>query len=197
MAKKNLAARQRGEAFSIRQAVALPANVYQPRKQPQDKGNMFFGWARKLMRLRFRHDLTEEEPGEYDCEALLETYFSNSGYEYHRELFSTLHPDTLGDILKLRPAERLVLRCYILKPHEMSWEEVWAERDLQREHDSAIREREKKRKQRLANGIRPHNASKSQTRPWEHFGIGRRQWERRGRPEPPSSWIDSRRKTVP
>ena len=38
---------------------------------------------------------------------------------------------------------------------------------------------------RRAAGAKPHALSASRTRPWEAFGIKRRQWERRGKPLPP------------
>jgi hypothetical protein len=43
----------------------------------------------------------------------------------------------------------------------------------------------KRRAKRRAAGARARSNSYSRTRPWEHFGIQRRAWEKRGKPIPP------------
>jgi hypothetical protein len=84
--------------------------------------------------------------------------------------------DALGKFLRVTDAERATLCIYTIGSYQTP---------------KAMRIKFRKEKHRLAaqarrraSGSKPREQSLSRTKPWEAFGIKRRAWERRGKPDP-------------
>ncbi len=88
--------------------------------------------------------------------------------------------DVLAWRLRLTMAERRYLGITTIGVFGMS--------KADRAKEALVRRREKETADRRAAGVRPRAEyeaqSASQTKPWERFGISRRTWERRGKPQP-------------
>jgi hypothetical protein len=70
-------------------------------------------------------------------------------------------------------------------------DETDTEAEAPRREDRRAWDRERDRRRRAAAGATPRNQSLSATRPWEAFGICRRTWERRGKPDPAGAVANS------
>ena len=70
-------------------------------------------------------------------------------------------------------------------------DETEAQAEARRREDRRAWDRERDRRRRAAAGATPRHQSLSATRPWEAFGISRRTWERRGKPDPAGAVANS------
>jgi hypothetical protein len=95
-------------------------------------------------------------------------------------VFTLTTDERAGRALELTAAER---RQYGLTTM-YAINESRAQVQLRRRLAKNIEERRRMAKKRLDAGVKPHVTSSTRTRPWEAFGISRRTWERRGRPDP-------------
>lgn len=96
------------------------------------------------------------------------------GADYH-----PLNARAAGRMLKLTLAERSSARISTMSAIDETPEQT----ELRRADDKRCRNRERARLRRAAAGATPRGMSLTALRPWEHFGISRRTWERRGRPD--------------
>ena len=74
-------------------------------------------------------------------------------------------------------------------------DETEAQAEARRREDRRAWDRARDRRRRAAAGATPRHQSLSATRPWEAFGVCRRTWERRGKPEP--GFLRDRRPDAP
>jgi hypothetical protein len=70
-------------------------------------------------------------------------------------------------------------------------DETEAQAEARRQEDRRAWDRERDRRRRAAAGATPRHQSLSATRPWQAFGISRRTWERRGKPDPAGAVANS------
>jgi hypothetical protein len=98
----------------------------------------------------------------------------------------------LGQQLELTDEERNRFKAWSILPIDKTWEEI--------QERKKERNRMGEQKRRRAKGCKSRDEylaqSYSRTQPWLAFGIGRRAWEKRGKPNPPEAWESPVRKSV-
>lgn len=153
------------DAFIYPEVIASLAFV----EYREDFADVVLGWCAKWMPWAPHHQVEE----------LI--------YERTQVLFSPLSADALGRKLHLSLAERCALDIRTIG----AFDSTKRQRTQQQKQKRRQRDRDRKSKQRRAAGALTRETylanALTQTRPWESFGLSRRQWERNGKPSPQTS----------